>query len=108
MSNADILAATTKFCKTKPFVVGAGGTSIVFTVIIMGFVNPMILANADDIDSNGEDIKDMIASVSTNTEALSNIDKTLQKLDHTIGMFDEKIHTLTIVICDMSLGEHCD
>ena len=105
MSSADIL---TKFCKTKPFVVGTGGTSIVITIIIMGFIIPMIDANADDIDDSREDIKSMIYSVSTNTEALSNIDGTLQELDITITKLDAKLDTLTLVICDMSQGEHCD
>lgn len=105
MSSADTL---TKFCKTKPFVIGTGGTSIVITIIIMGFIIPMIDANADDIDDSREDIKSMISSVSTNTEALSNIDVTLQELDITITKLDAKLDTLTLVICDMSQGEHCD
>lgn len=104
MSSAEI----TRFCKTKPFVVGTGGTSIVITIIIMGFVIPMIDANADDIDSNGDDIQSMISGVSTHTEALSNIDETLQKLDLTTTKLHEKLDTLTLVICDLSQGEHCD
>jgi len=107
MGNQGILAATSRFCKTKQFVVGTGGTSIIFSIIIMGFVNPMIEANGEDIDNNREDIKSMIAGVSKNTEALSNIDNTLQKLDATITKLDDKLDTMTLVMCDISDGKYC-
>lgn len=107
MGNKNILGATTRFCKTKQFVIGASGTTIIFSIIIMGFVNPMIDANSEDIDHNREDIKNMVADVSTNTESVSNIDQTLQKLDVTIEKLDDNVDKMTAVICDMTDGKHC-
>jgi len=91
------------FCKKKSFIASTGtaGVSLSGILILMiTFMNPTIVANGDAIQENSINI----ASINANTESLKN---SIEKLDTTVSKFDDDLEKITLILCDMSSGEHC-
>ena len=81
-------------CKTKQVIIPSG------IIIVFGLLFPLISANSDGIQENAIEI----AKVQTN---LSNLDKTITKLDKSAENIEEAIVKMKLVICDVSEGKHC-
>jgi hypothetical protein len=91
------------FCKSKYFITTIGSVGVPLTgilILMITFMNPTIVANGDAIQDNSI----AISTMNANTE---NLTTSIDKLDATVSKLDDRIDKLTLILCDISSGEHC-
>lgn len=73
-------------------------------ILLIGFMNPSIIANGEAIQDNSIDI----GIISSNIDQLATIiEKQDVKFENRFTKLDERLDNLTLLMCEMSNGKHC-